>query len=292
MPTKKVKTNKKTTKKANINLKTWIFDKPVKFALLTFAINLAVIFAYAIISSIFDITSMILLEIMLSVSFIWNICYMIKKLPHNDMYRRDFVAITNACCFITVLIPLITFTLLANNLYMLKYNFMMVYLLHPVLVWVALISLALLYLYVFGVAISSVYAKYKRALKIGISKWRIILSMPFAFLLMWAPGYLISEKKDESNLEINTRWFNKFNKWVLSDSTNAIVVFLALVLLRNTFSGLPALLLTLFLLAVYALWNLRYKTKFIKDINRGYALTAIGINFISIIFVIILFMNR
>ena len=286
----KIKTNK--TSKNSVSLKTWIFDKPVIFAALTFAINLAAIFAYAIISSIFNISSMLLLEIMLGISFVWNIWYMIKKLPHDDMHRSDFVAITNACCFITVFVPLITFALLANNLYMLKYNFMMVYLLHPVLVWFALISLALLYLYVFGVAISSVYAKYKRALKTGLSKWNIILSMPFAFLLMWTPGYLIPEKKDESKLQIQTKWFNKFNKWVLADTSNAIVVFLVLVLLRNSFSGLPALLLSLFLLAVYTLWNLRYKTKFIKDINRGYALTAIGINIIAIISVILMFINR
>ena len=286
----KIKTNK--TNKNSVSLKTWIFDKPVIFAALTFAINLAAIFAYAIISSIFNISSMILLEIMLCISFVWNIWYMIKKLPHDDMYRGDFVAITNACCFITVFVPLITFALFANKLYMLKYNFMMVYLLHPVLVWTVLLLLALLYLYVFGVAISSVYAKYKRALKIGLSKWNIILSMPFAFLLMWTPGYLVPEKKDESKFQIQTKWFNKFNKWALSNTSNAIVVFLAIVLLRNTFSGLPALLLTLFLLAVYALWNLRYKTKFMKDINRGYAWTAISINFIAIISVILMFINR
>lgn len=288
----KTKSNKKTISKTTTNLKSWIFDTPVKFALLTFIINLGVIFVYALIASIFNISSMLLLEILLGASFVWNIYYMIKKLPHDDMYRSDFIAITNACCFITVFIPLITFSVLANKLPMLRYNFMMIYLLHPVLIWVALISLALLYLYVFGVAISSVYAKYKRALKLGLSKWHIILSMPFAFLLMWTPGYLIPEKKDESKLQIQTKWFNKFNKWVLSDTSNAILVFLVLVLLRNSFSGLPALLLTLFLLVVYTLWNVKYKTNLLKDIDHGYALTAIGINIISIICVVIMFMNN
>jgi hypothetical protein len=55
-------------------------------------------------------------------------------------------------------------------------------------------------LYLIGVALSGIYAKYKRATTLGIKPWKVILSMPFAFLLMWTPGYLIKDKDTKSVL--------------------------------------------------------------------------------------------
>ena len=292
----KVKTNKlnKTAKKTvrfkkatqTNQLKNWLFNKPALFALLTFLLNSAIGITYAIVAGIFASQVVWPLAILLIGAFCWTTYYLIKKLPHDSMHRNDFIAITNGCCLISVLVPLTTILFLGSDIQLIKYKLMMLYFWHPVMVWLLVIFFILLYLYLLGVAISGVYAKYKRAVELGISKWKVLLSMPFAFLLLWTPGYLIPEKKQESNLAIKSKWFAKFNKWVVSDKTNTILVFLVLVLLRNMFAGTPTLLLTGFLLAIYALWVLKYKTSFLKNINQGYALTAIAINISAIIVVI------
>ena len=203
------------------------------------------------------------------------------------MHRDDFVAIVNGCCLISIFVPIITLFAVGYNIRILQYRFMWLYAYHPVWLWIIGIFATLLYLYVFGVMVANIYAKYKRAVQIGISKKMIIASMPFAFLLMWTPGYLISESKQNSNLQIKSKWYEKFNKWVVSNETNTLFIFLLFVLLNNVFSGALSLLLTGALLMIYALWNLRYKTKFMKNINQNYAWCAVGIN-IAILIIILL----
>lgn len=265
----------------------WLFRKPAMFALLSFSILFVTIFLYSMIAAIFNISSAEPLRVLLILAFIWNIYYLIKKLPHTDMHRDDFVAIVNGCSLIAIFIPLITLFAVGYNLRILQYRFMWLYAYHPVLLWIIGIFITLLYLYVFGVMLSNIYAKYKRAVQIGISKKMVIASMPFAFLLMWTPGYLIPDSKQISNLKIKSKWYSKFNNWVVSNETNTLFMFLLFVLLTNVFSGALSLLLTGALLIVYALWILRYKTKFIKNINQNYAWCAVGIN-IAILIVILL----
>ena len=284
------KVTKKPTAKKNIkkySLKTWLFNTPLMFALTTFFAIIFVTFLYAIIAAVFNTAASQPLAILLVLTFVWAIYYMIKKLPHDDMHRDDFVAITNGCNLICLLIPFIALSLFGYNINMLQYKLTWLYVFHPVFLWILGIFGAILYLYVFGVAISNIYAKFKRAAQIGISKKLIIASMPFAFLLMWTPGYLITDKKHDSNLNINCRWYKRFNDWVVNNATNTLVTFLVFVLLMNVFSGPLSLLLTGCLLIIYALWNLRYKTKFMKNINTCYAWTAVAIN-ISVLLAIML----
>jgi len=162
------------------------------------------------------------------------------------------------------------------------------YMFHPTLFWIMTVCGVFIYLYVFGLAISNIYAKYKRAVEMGINKWNVIASMPFAFLLMWTPGYLISDKKHNSNLQIKTKWYAKFNKWIVSNSNNTLLMFVFL-LLFNIFYDVSALLWIAFLLVIYALWIVKHKSNFLKNINQGYAWTAIGINFAAIVVIIVSF---
>lgn len=271
-------TGAKTIKAKNNSLRAWLFDKPVMFALLSFTVSVLITFLYSVISAVFNISATTPLVFLLVVAFCWTIYYMIKKLPHNDMYRDDFIAITNGCSLITILIPIITLFAVGYDARILQYRFMWLYAYHPVTLWVIGIFAVLLYLYVFGVTVSNIYAKYKRATQIGISKKMVIATMPFAFLLAWTPGYLIPDSKRNSNLTIKSKWYAKFNKWVVANATNTLFMFLLFVLLNNLFSGILSLLLTGGLLVIYALWNLKYKNKFMKTINQNYAWVAVGIN--------------
>ncbi|MBR5904203.1 MAG: hypothetical protein IKZ49_01560 [Alphaproteobacteria bacterium] len=275
-------------KSATNNLTTWIFKQPLIFAIAFFFIGFAVIFGYSIITSLLNIESVEPLLFVLVIAFIISAYFLIiKKLPHDDMAHSDFVAITNAGTFIAILIPVITLLIIGNNQDILKNNIMRMYMFQPTLFWSLLIFTAFTYLYLFGVGISGLYAKYKRALQIGISTWKIVLSWPFAYILTWTPGYLFADKKTKSSLTIKTNLYKKFNKMVLSNTTNLVFVFLTLLLLNTAIAGTSALILTILELGYFGLWVLKYKKDFIKNIDKTYALSAVFINVIMLLLLII-----
>ena len=276
-----------TKKTIFTSLSTWLFKKPVLFATYFFIIAILITGIFSVIKawSGIGIESYIFL---LTISFILSAYYfIIKKLPHEDMSRNDLIAISNGYSLISIIIPLILLGFIGTDDAVFERKIIWLYLLHPILFTILAFVIILVVLYLFGAAISCIYAKYKRARTVGFSKWKIICSMPFTFLLMWMPGYLISEKSTKTNLEIKSKWYSEFNNWVVSNSYNVLFTFLLFLLFRNIYSGLPVLILTISLLIIYALWNLKYKKDLIKNINRGYALTAVLINITIIIFTLI-----
>lgn len=287
MPQKKqLKNNHKKSNYSSL-LRTWIFDKPAFFAVLSFGIMFIVSLVYALIASVLNLSDSRPLFFLLVISFVWSICYLIKKLPHDEMPRNDFIAITNACCLITTFIPIITLLITGTNIALIKRKLFFMNMHNPGMLWVMFLCVALLYLYVFGLVMSNIYAKYKRAREIGIDNWKIICSFPFSFFLMWTPGYLINDKKNTSKVQIKTHWFSRLNKWIVGNKQNTILAFCILLLLSNMFAGLSTLLWIGFLLAIYILWYVKHKTKFLKNINNGYALSAVSINIACIIILII-----
>lgn len=278
------------TKNNLIQLKTWLLNKPLFFALSFFISGTILFLIYAAIMTIFnpnDISSTGMpAYILFLVSFIACTWYTIKKLPHEIMNQNDFVAITNGASIISILTSLVTFISIGFYGEGLRQDVMILYMQHPLLFIALFLLLILLALYLIGVAICGIYAKYKRANTIGISPWKIILSMPFGFLLTWTPGYLIKEKNIKNNMEIKSRWYARFNKWVMSNFSNTLFVFLFLLLFKGVIAGMPTFVLYLALLTIYALWYVKHKSDFIKNINRGYALTAVVINVTVIIMII------
>ena len=261
----------------NNKISNWLFYRPLLFAISTFTGCVAIILLYSLFISLFTLSSLPL-TIGIAVIVLWAIYGMIKRLPHDKMHRNDFIAITNGANIITIAISTI-FVLIAGfnaEFFQNKINMLMVS--NPVLFWTLGLLAVMVSLYLTGLIVSNTYAKYKRAREMGISPWNIILSMPFAFLLIWTPGYLIPESKQKSNLEINNASYKKFNNWVVNNVKNTTLVFFVFLLLGNMYTGASTWIWTAILLIIYSLWILRYKNNFTKNINKGYALMCVGIN--------------
>jgi len=273
-------------KNDTIKLNTWLFKKPLLFAISFFILGILCSMVYAGIQMYFDITTMAPMYVLFVLSFVFCTYYTIKKLPHDKINQNDFIAITNGASLISIITSLLT--ILTVDLYgpTIQKDIMLTYIFHPTMFFIGFILFALLAMYLIGVAISNIYAKYKRAQTIGISPWKIILSMPFAFLMMWTPGYLIKDKNIKNNLEIKSTWYSKFNKWVMSNFNNILFVFLFFMFCKNIIAGLPTLILSAALLIIYTLWYVKHKSDFIKNINKGYALTAVCINIAILIAII------
>ncbi len=270
--------------KNKTKLKSWLLTKPLIFTLWCLVLSVLFGFGYSVVQSVLNFESVIPLYILLVLTFILPACYMIQKLPHEKMNQSDFVAITNGTGLISIIAFFITILTISFYSYNIQSDLMLLYISsHPVLLsFVILTSL-----YLIGVALCGFYAKYKRATTLGVSPWRVILSIPFSFLLMWTPGYLIKDKENSSELEIQSKWYAKFNKWVLSNFSNTLFVFLFLLFFKNIMAGTATLVLSVLLLILYALWYVKHKSDFIKNINKGYSLTAVGINIVILIAIII-----
>lgn len=269
-------------------LKQWLFNKPAMFSLMFFGLVVILGLIYSAVQTFFHFDTLVPIYFIFGLSFIYSIYYMIKKLPHDKLYQSDFVAITNGVSIISIISSLIAIPVFGLYGLIFQRKMMMMYLLHPTLFAFVFLAITLVSLYILGVAISGVYAKYKRATSIGVSPWKVILSMPFAFLLLWTPGYLIEEKGGKkSNTIIKSKWYKRFNDWVLSNYSNLLFMFLFFLLTRTVIAGLPTLILTVALLVVYALWHKKHKSDFIKNINDGYATTSVGINLAILISVIL-----
>lgn len=267
-------------------LKSWLLTKPITFMLWFLILGLILSFGYSVIQSVFNFESMIPLYVLLVLTFILPACYMIQKLPHDKMNHSDFVAITNGAGIISIIASLVAILTVGGYGKNIQRDMMILYVSHPTMFYILLSFIMLTSLYLIGLAISGIYAKYKRATTLGISPWHVILSMPFTFLLMWTPGYLIKDKEIKSGLEIKSHWYSKLNKWVLSNFGNTLFVFLLLIFFKSLIAGTATLVLAIISLIIYALWYTKHKSDFIKNINQGYALTAVCINLAILLAVI------
>lgn len=267
-------------------LKSWLLTKPITFMLWFLILGLILSFGYSVIQSVFGFESMIPLYVLLALTFILPACYMIQKLPRDKMNQSDFVAITNGAGIISIIASLAAILTVGGYGKNIQRDMMILYVSHPTMFYILLSFIMLTSLYLIGLAISGIYAKYKRATTLGISPWHVILSMPFTFLLMWTPGYLIKDKEIKSGLEIKSHWYSKLNKWVLSNFGNTLFVFLLLIFFKSLIAGTATLVLAIISLIIYALWYTKHKSDFIKNINQGYALTAVCINLAILLAVI------
>jgi len=267
-------------------LKTWLLTKPIVFSLLFVALFVIFGSIFTLLQTFFNFDSNIFVFILCALTLILPAWYVIKKLPHDKMSQHDFVAITNGAGIISLVASFITLSVLAFMGPAIKQNMMALYILRPSFFFILFCVFILISLYLIGVAISGVYAKYKRAATLGISPWKIILSMPFTFLMLWTPGYLIQDKT-KNNLEIKSSWYTRFNKWVVSGFNNTLFVFLLLLLFKSFVAGITTMALSALLLVIYALWFTKHKDDFVKNINQGYALTAIAINVFLVIAVLV-----
>ncbi|MBR6010593.1 MAG: hypothetical protein IKP35_04240 [Alphaproteobacteria bacterium] len=271
-------------KETQTQLKTWALTKPLMFSIVFLGLGLILSLIFSAIQTFLNMESMALMYICVFMIFVLSIWYMIKKLPHNEMNQKDFVAITNATSLIAILSSFIAILGLGSNGEILKIKIMMAYLQHPTLFFAVFTFILFVSIYLLGVSISGIYAKYKRSVSLGISPWKAILSMPFGFFLLWTPGYLFKGTSTiKSNLQIKCKWFTRLNDWVLKNFNNTLVAFLFLLFCKCFITGIPTILLSGALLLLFALWYTKRKADFFKDINRGYALTAVGINLAMIL---------
>ena len=272
---------KKTT------LKTWLFTRPFQFAL-----RMLILIVITWIPRLFPTVNLPLFNystLALAVCiFAWAAYKLAKSLPLKEISQKDFVALVNGYR-ITILATLFIFfcyNALTGYLFSSFWFFKMPPLATRILFEFFGIIQTFIPMFILGAALSGIYVKYRRARVIGLSPWKIILTMPFTFIMSWMPGYLIEDKSTKSSLQIKSNWYSKFTKWTTENSVNKTFVFLFLILLSNVVltRDITTLMFPLILFLIFSLWNTNPNFK--ANMNRGYAWLAIIINLIMVAFTI------
>lgn len=271
----------KTIKNSKSTLKTWLLDKPARFTLWMFLIS-AVLIGISYVPKLMMIPFMdsLIMLVFLAVLLL-SIYDLIKHLPHDNMPHTDFIAIMNGYKIISLLIFGIWLWLalwVSRDIRLATTDVT-----SHVSVTLSVVIKTVWFIlggYLLGLWISGIYAKYKRAKEIGFDTWKIILTMPFCFMMTWMPGYLVTDKKQQSNITIKSKWYKKFTDWVLSNNYRTLFVFLVFFVFANViFSQTVQLVIfTLILFLIYMFWKSVAKENFSKQMNVGYIWTGIILN--------------
>lgn len=273
--------------KKSLSLLSWVLWYPLKFAVISFIL---MTIAFAILSPGASNTA---LTLWLIGAVIVSAIITLYPMPRENIDRRSFTALNNLQMIIlstALMAMMILITAYQNEivvrLWWLTTHFDL---------YAALLAIlaALAFLYLFGIFITNVYAKYGRCREMGLSRWKIICSMPFGFGLMWIPGYLLKdEEKSNPAISVHSRWYTKVNNWLTSNYFKSGLTLIVLTIYSGFFYGVNSALLTLASIVVFALW---FKTVGLSDFrqqqNKVYSYIAIAVNIIVIVIAALYFVQ-
>lgn len=272
----------------NLNISTWLYKAPIKFALLSFILIFVSMFIGQIIINAVEpsgITTQITMTSIPVISIILGIILMLRKMPRGALSRDAFVAIQNIQTFVlSIAYFALTYFVLSNS-QEIKISLVSLMTKSPYLFLAITSVISIFLLYMTGLFIANIYAKFCRIQAFNIPIWKIILSIPFGFSALWVPGYIASTP-NQKNIPFASpnAWYARLTNNIITSKRNIIISFILITLLSSTFFGFTAVLLTFSLALIYGIWTLQVGEKqFIKNMNKRYATTAVIINLIIIL---------
>ncbi len=293
MAKKTTNTEKKTF------LRTWFFDKPAKFALLAMATFIGFAIVMWLLSMVMGVSNVAMTPTMntteviyailaclgLAGVFIFSVCKLVKWLPSDTLDRRSYVAVDNGLTFIYMLASIAYTALLISyqsqiilTVYWLRSYSM-------ALAFIFAILFVMSYLYFIGVMIANVYATYRRALAMGVPRWKALLTLPFMTSFFWFPGYLLpDESRAKPAIAIKTKWYSDLTNWIVARPINAVLVFVLTLALYGLFFDVVTGAVLFIALALFGLltWIVGAK-KLLKNIGGGFSTFLAALNIAVII---------
>lgn len=277
-------------RKKSQSLLTWLLWHPLKFALIAFGLIVlisAVLNAMGV-STDGPIAFGVIIAVVIAAAI--TFWYM----PRDNMDRRGFIALTNAQTLIATTIFWASAIIIATYQAQITNKLLWMATMQSGMFFTIFVLVGVFYMYLFGVSLTNLYTKYQRCREMGISPWKIILSMPFGFGLLWTPGYLLDDgNKNNSSVTISARWYERLTNWIMSNPIYTTLAFALIVIYSGFFAGFNAALLTLASAVVFAIWlRIAGLSGFRGAQNRTYSYVAIVVNIAIIIGFILLATNN
>ena len=277
-------------RKKSQSLLTWLLWHPLKFALIAFGLIVlisAVLNAMGV-STDGPIAFGVIIAVVIAAAI--TFWYM----PRGNMDRRGFIALNNAQTLIATTIFWASAIIIATYQAQITNKLLWMATMQSGMFFTIFVLVGVFYMYLFGVSLTNLYTKYQRCREMCISPWKIILSMPFGFGLLWTPGYLLDDgNKNNSSVTISARWYERLTNWIMSNPIYTTLAFALIVIYSGFFAGFNAALLTLASAVVFAIWlRIAGLSGFRGAQNRTYAYVAIVVNIAIIIGFILLATNN
>ena len=277
-------------RKKSQSLLTWLLWHPLKFALIAFGLIVlisAVLNAMGV-STDGPIAFGVIIAVVIAAAI--TFWYM----PRGNMDRRGFIALNNAQTLIATTIFWASAIIIATYQAQITNKLLWMATMQSGMFFTIFVLVGVFYMYLFGVSLTNLYTKYQRCREMGISPWKIILSMPFGFGLLWTPGYLLDDgNKNNSSVTISARWYERLTNWIMSNPIYTTLAFALIVIYSGFFAGFNAALLTLASAVVFAIWlRIAGLSGFRGAQNRTYSYVAIVVNIAIIIGFILLATNN
>ncbi len=275
-------------KQQNNGLLSWLVTRPIMFAIIAFvAMTAATLIAGQLARSAGPLAS-----ILVVVAFLGAAAWLVRKLPGENINRRGFIEINNAQMFITSVAFIIsTLVIIYNAQTLMMRSLLLESQSTPAfiaLIVALIVALAMFYLYLCGIFVANLYAKYRRIRAMGVGMWKTLATAPFGFAMLWIPGYLMPDASEKDTGRKSDRgWYGRLTDWIMSRNYRTAGVLVLLITMSGFTFGYPALLLTLGLGLIFAIWTSVVGTdRMRKNIGGAYATTAIVINVLTIVGVV------
>lgn len=268
-------------------LSRWNIFAPLKFSGLFFICTTVISFLYMLIFKSFSHANIIPQTPLMTIIFICFIAcayHMFRRLPRTPLDKKSFITLHTSQTLIISTIFILTTLLLANNFNRIIYNLIMLESQSPVLFFCTIIISALIILYITGISLSNLYAKFWRVRAFNIPAWKIVCSMPFGFAGLWSAGYFLdTPNKKNHTVTAKTKWFSDLINKITKNTKTLIFAFVTTTLISGFFFGLSAVLLTLMLATIFGICTLnKDKQQFAKNISGKYCNAMIIINIVLI----------
>ena len=229
--------------------------------------------------------------ILLALGFICSIALQINSLPRAKMDQLSFISIHNTQTVLLSGLFITSSYLLARYAQQIMFYLFMLETRLSATFIITLTASLLFYLYLLGLAIANIYAKFRRIREFNVPTWKIICSMPFGFAALWTPGYIIKSTATKATaFTPKSKWMQRATNWICLRPANTIATFIAITTLSGFFFGFNAVLLTFSLTLIFGIWALQRGTKsFIQDMPRKYATASVIFNVALLAITIIYF---
>lgn len=261
-------------------LKQWLVRAPILFATSAFLFTVLISILGGLFLPNTDWT-FALIGISVLATTLLSAFFAIRTIRTKYMDRTGIVTIFNIKMLVLTLASIVSAIIMSNVFPIQMWLFGLLRSQVGLFIGFALTSLLVLVsLYIFGITIMGLWACFLRARTMGIPLWKIICSIPFGFDMLWLPGYFIPNKQDKKPSVItNTKWISKLTNWTFARPTNAILLYMILVIASGAISNMISVLLTISMLLIFSIWMMRTGHKaFEKNIGAAYATTAVIIN--------------
>lgn len=272
------------------SLATWIGYAPVKFALYALFLPIILMMLYTIIvlaiagndapAATWPMT------IIGGVGVAIAVYKLIRALPRGPINRAGFVTLYTGGFLTVRLVGLMALFLFGLLYFPMMAAFMnpMHHPLYSLCMLVILLGLGFIGCYICGIQIAKLYATYLRAIDMGVSRTKALLSMPFS--MFWMPGFFLESptKKSGDSVLVRSRVWQTFVDWILASSGHTWLMLVLMVVIASTLYGWGWFSILALAPIIFILWMAIGGQKSVKkNINGSFAIVAIVVNVLTIV---------